>query len=193
MKMSEPAVKNKYYETRTEKHNGRIVMMASGTPVHHRIKGRLHLILGGYLIKKPCEVFVDGPDVILSENDEFVPDIAVVCNKDIIKEDDAIYGAPDLIVEVLSPSTSKRDRGYKKEIYGKYGVREYWLVDTTNRTIEIYTQKDGKLEFYNMYTLFNELELKKMTDEEKTDIVTKFNPVIFPELIINLEDVFGNI
>lgn len=64
----------------------------------------------------------------------------VVCNKDIIKKD-GVHGVPDLIVEVISPSTAKKDKGYKKDLYETCGVKEYWLVDTDNRSIEVYLLK----------------------------------------------------
>ena len=79
-------------------------------------------------------------DVHLSENDCVIPDVMIVCNSDIIK-DNAIYGAPDLIVEVLSPGTEKRDRGYKKDLYERCGVREYWIVDPVSLTVEVYLLK----------------------------------------------------
>ena len=75
--------------------------------------------------------------MFLSENDHFVPDMMVVCDREKIHHD-GIHGAPDLAVEVLSPSTMKNDRTHKKDVYAKYGVREYWLVNPTDRSIEVY-------------------------------------------------------
>ena len=57
-----------------------------------------------------------------------------------------IQGAPDLVVEVLSPSSSRRDWGYKREMYARHGVREYWVIDPTNRIVSVMTLQDGVLE-----------------------------------------------
>ena len=77
----------------------------------------------------------------------------IVCNSDIIK-DNAIYGAPDLIVEVLSPGTEKRDRGYKKNLYERCGVREYWIVDPVSLSVEVYLLENGKYELDEVYRIF---------------------------------------
>ena len=56
-----------------------------------------------------------------------------------------IFESPDLIVDILSPSTEKRDRVTKRQLYGKYGVQELWLVDTEARTIDVFRNHDGRL------------------------------------------------
>ena len=65
-----------------------------------------------------------------------------------------IHGVPDLIVEVLSHGTEKKDRGYKKDLYEKCGVREYWLVDTENQTVEVYLLKNEKFVLDEVYKVF---------------------------------------
>ena len=80
-----------------------------------------------------------------------IPDVSVVCDKNIIKKN-GIYGAPDLIVEVLSPSTLKYDWNYKFNLYEAAGVREYWIVDPKAKIVNIFLlQPDGKYDLGTMY------------------------------------------
>ena len=104
---------------------GKVVMMASPTVNHNRVSGNIHTIFDIYLKGGQCEPFQDGTALFLKEDrEEYKPDMMVVCDPDKVKPD-GVHGAPDLVVEVLSPSTGKNDRGYKKDIYEKYGVRNY--------------------------------------------------------------------
>ena len=82
------------------------------------------------------EVFVAPFDVILSDTDVVQPDIMFVSNERAhIITDANIRGAPDLVVEILSPSTAERDRTFKRDLYARHGVKEYWMVDTELRRI----------------------------------------------------------
>ena len=76
--------------------------------------------------------------VVLSDDDVFQPDMIFIFNERLsIITGNYVTGAPDLVVEVLSPSTAQRDRTIKRERYERFGVREYWLVDMRNRNIEV--------------------------------------------------------
>ena len=82
------------------------------------------------------EVFVAPFDVVLSDTNVVQPDIMFVSNaRAHIITDDNIRGAPDLVVEILSPSTAERDRIFKRSLYARHGVKEYWMVDTDLRLI----------------------------------------------------------
>ena len=81
-------------------------------------------------------IFVAPFDVVLSNTDVVQPDIMFVSNaRAHIITDDNIRGAPDLVVEILSPSTAQRDRTFKRDLYARHGVKEYWMVDTDLRLI----------------------------------------------------------
>lgn len=81
-------------------------------------------------------------DVVLSDYDVVQPDILSVSNERAgIITSANIQGAPDLVVEVLSPATAEYDRGYKRTLYGRHGVREYWLVDPEAETVEVLTRR----------------------------------------------------
>lgn len=172
-------------ESREELHNGEIVMMSSPSVNHNRVASRIFSAFYNYLKGKSCEIFNYGVDVFVTENDRVIPDVMIVCNKDIIQKD-GIHGAPDLIVEVLSPGTAKSDKSYKKTLYENFGVREYWIVDTELRSIEVYLLSDGKYYLDEIYRLPND----NMIDREKEcckDIV----PVsLYDDFSIPLDEIF---
>lgn len=88
----------------------------------------------------------DAPyDVVLGENNVFFPDIMFVSNENskIITEKN-ITGAPDLIIEILSPATGYYDLTEKKEIYAEFGVKEYWIVDPKKQWVEFYSNESKK-------------------------------------------------
>ncbi len=119
-------------EPREELLRGEIYVMSSPSVNHSRAASNIYYVFRNHLKQKTCKAFADGVDVYLTENDRVIPDAMIVCSKDIIHPD-GIHGAPDLIVEVLSPSTAKNDKGYKKDLYERSGVKEYWIVDTHDR------------------------------------------------------------
>ena len=116
----------------------------------------------------------------------------MVCDRDKIKRT-YIDGAPDLVVEVLSPGTAKNDRGYKKSVYESSGVPEYWIVDPLHKFIEVYLLQGGRYVLDNLYTLYSAEELEEMTEEEKALVVTEFKCHLYDDLTIQLDDIFGDI
>lgn len=171
--------------------NGKIVAMSPRPTVNHNhIAGNIHTIFNVYLKGKKCMPFGDGTDLYLSPTDRFVPDGMVVCNRDIIKTD-GVHGAPDLVIEVLSPTTAKNDRGYKKDAYAKAGVKEYWIVDTHYKAVEVYLLADGAFVLDNIYAIFPDYVMEKMNEEEKASIVTEFKCSMFSDLTISLNDIFA--
>ena len=125
-------------EPRTETIHGKTVMMSpSPTIGHNTISGNIYGIFWRFLKGKRCRVFMDGADVHLDDENTFIPDVMIVCDRDKIRHD-GIYGAPDLVVEVLSPSTATRDKGTKKDVYERAGVKEYWIVDPDKRKVIVY-------------------------------------------------------
>ncbi|MCL2855286.1 MAG: Uma2 family endonuclease [Defluviitaleaceae bacterium] len=171
---------------------GKVVKMAPRPATEHLEAGdNILTMLKNYLWGKDCRVFSE-PDVYLGDKDLVVPDVAVVCNHGIIKSK-GIYGAPDLIVEVLSRSTAPRDRGYKKNLYEQCGVSEYWLVSVAERFVEVYLLEDGKYVLNNIYTHPRQHELDDMTQKERDRLVYQFKTSIFDDLVIDVRDVFQNI
>jgi len=169
----------------------KIYMLARPSTNHNTVILNLSMIFGPFLKNKKCKAFFDGVDVYLTENDIVIPDFMVVCNRNIINKK-GIYGAPDLIVEVLSPGTEKNDRGYKKNLYQQCGVKEYWIIDSEKRSIEVYLLTDGQYELKDVYIIYPDYELESMTEEEKGQIITKFKTSLYDDLIVSLDDVFDD-
>lgn len=99
------------------------------------------------------QVFHAPYDVLFTDTDVAQPDILFVSNeREHIRTPANIQGAPDLIVEILSPSSSRRDWRDKRELYAKHGVREYWIVDPANHIVWVMLLRDGVLEIEETYT-----------------------------------------
>lgn len=173
--------------------DGKIVAMSPRPAINHIfVAGRIFSIFDHYLLGKKCVPFPDGTDLYLSEKDHFIPDVMIVCDPDKIKHD-GVHGAPDLVVEVLSPSTAKNDRGYKKEAYAAAGVKEYWIVEPTNKSIEQYFLENGQFVLNDVYSIRPDWELEKMSEEERAALVTEFKCSLYDDLLISLEDVFRRV
>lgn len=178
---------------RMELIEGKVVMMSPRPRIEHaRACGRIYRQFGNYLDGKKCEAFGDGVDVYLDEHNRFVPDVMIICNPDIVK-DDAIYGAPDLVVEVLSPSTSKNDRTKKKDIYEKAGVKEYWLVDTWGKSIEVYLLKQEKFALDETYHYYTDEEKARnaMLPKDRQEIIRdEIRISLYDDFVVKLKDIF---
>ena len=179
-------------ERREELIGGNVVMMSPASAEHVYTAGSIYNIFKNYLKGKNCIPFNDGLLVRLTDEDKFVPDFMVVCDRSKIKRT-YIDGAPDLVVEVLSPGTAKNDRTRKKEVYEACGVPEYWLVSPTDKSIEVYLLESGKYILHDVYTVRPDWVLKQMTDEERAAIVTEFKCHLYDDLIIRLDDIFGDL
>ena len=170
--------------------DGKIVAMSPRPAVNHNIiSGNIYHIFKTYLSGKKCVPFGDGTDLYLTPKDRFVPDGMIVCNRDKIKPK-GVYGAPDLVIEVLSPSTAKNDRGYKKRVYGTCGIPEYWIVSPSEKAVYVYLLQDGQYNLDNVYSLYPDYMLTKMTEEEQAAIPTEFQCSLFSDLVVRLENIF---
>lgn len=126
-------------EPRYELIDGDLLMTPSPTTIHQWISVKLEQALSKYIQRKKQGILLHAPmDVVLSNDDVVQPDIIYITNerKNIIKEEN-IRGAPDLLIEILSPSTAERDIVIKRRLYEKHRVREYWIVDPQNKMIEV--------------------------------------------------------
>ena len=133
----------------------------------------------------------DGEKVFLTETDHFVPDFMVVCDRDKIKAD-GVHGAPDLVVEILSPSTGMHDKGRKKRVYERCGVSEYWIVSPEARSVDVYLLEEGRFELRGSYSVYPDYMLIHMTEEEKAEMVTEFYCHLYDDLPIRLDDIFSD-
>ena len=180
-------------DPRDELIDGRLVMMSPRpTFNHNRVAENIDFIFRTYLKGKKCIPLGDGYDLYLDEENEFVPDFMVVCDRSKIQPD-GVHGAPDLVVEVLSPSTLKNDRLYKKAAYEKCGVQEYWIVDPANQTIEQHLLQSGKLILSSVYSDYPDYVLAKMKEEERAAVVTRFKCSLYDDFEITIGEVFDGL
>jgi len=123
---------------------GELHMAPSPTEAHQDNAGNLFVIISVYLREHPIgKAFIAPFDVYLTEHDVYQPDILYVSNRRrSIVEKTGVMGAPDFVVEVLSPSTARLDRTSKKKIYAAAGVPELWFIDPRRKTIEIFRLQD---------------------------------------------------
>ena len=160
--MALPAEKGRYTfadaltwsdDERAEIVNGEPAMMAPPTTAHQLISGEIFQQLGNYLEGKKCRAIPAPFAVRLFEKDGESPedvdtmvelDITIVCDPSKLDKH-GCKGAPDMVVEILSPSTQRHNRLVKLGLYQRAGVREYWIVDPENRCVQVLTLTKGLL------------------------------------------------
>lgn len=153
--------------------NGEAYAMTPAPSLKHQaIVTNLTGVFFNFFKSKPCKPFVAPTDVVLDETNVVQPDLLVVCDKNKMTGAN-IQGAPDLVVEVLSPSSSLKDKREKKALYERFGVREYLLVFPDDALVERYSLVDGK---YTTSDILNWDEKLRLS--------------AFPELEINLWEIF---
>jgi len=123
------------------------LMSPSPSWKHQGISGNLHRQLANYLNDKSCKVFAAPFDVRLNadtdDNTVVQPDLVIICDKTKL-DDKGCNGAPDMVIEILSPSTTSRDTVKKFRLYQKSGVREYWIVDPDSKTVSVHLLENGR-------------------------------------------------
>ena len=125
------------------------LMSPAPTRDHQGISMELSRQIATFLKGKPCKVFAAPFDVRLfpmdDDSDDTVvqPDIVVICDGAKLNKS-GCAGAPDMVIEVLSPSTARHDKFIKLQLYQKAGVREYWIVDTETKTVSVHILKNGE-------------------------------------------------
>ena len=175
----------------TETINGQEVLMSPRPATRHsRIAGTLYAMFWHFLRKKRCETFFEH-EVHLDERNKFVPDVLIVCDPKKIKAN-WIDGAPDLVVEVLSPSTAIYDRGAKKDAYERAGVKEYWIVDPASKSIEVHYLQNGRLVLDHIYMIFPENEWERMTEGQRLAARLSVKVSLYDDLLIDIREVFEN-
>lgn len=139
--------------------NGEAFMMATPSSRHQEVSGELFRQLANFLEGKQCKVYHAPFGVRLFEQDgdrpEEVdtmvePDISVICDRSKIDRY-GCKGAPDLIIEILSPSTRRHDRLVKLNLYQRAGVQEYWMADPDNQSVQVFTLDNGILKIREDY------------------------------------------
>ena len=169
------------FKERVELLKGKIARMSPApSSSHQQISLRVTRKLDNYFLPTTCKLFVAPFDVRLVEsksNDEKVltvvqPDLCVICDDNKLDEK-GCNGAPDLIVEILSPGNSKKEMGIKFDLYEENGVKEYWIVEPAEKAIFIYNLQNERF-----------IGMKPLTEDDK------MKSILFPELIFDVKDIF---
>ena len=183
-----------YYKSYETIGGEKFMAAAAANPLHGRLLFKLARVLDDYTFDhKNGYVFTDNVDVYLPDGNLFRPDLTVVTKETagIINWKKAIFGVPDMVVEVLSPSTRVRDLTVKKDAYESNGVKEYWIVDPCMKIVDVYVLRDGKFEFDGEYFKYSKSELDLLTDEEKAAERTDIKVGIFDDLFVKVDDIFS--
>jgi Uma2 family endonuclease len=129
--------------------NGEVFMMASPSVVHQALVAGLLVQFDHWLQGKPCRVFPAPLDVRLfpeednSDDTVVQPDLLVVCDKDKLGKG-SVNGPPDLVIEIMSPSNSRRELFLKFQYYLEAGVREYWVIDPEEKKVQVHVYENGR-------------------------------------------------
>ncbi|MBU1105092.1 MAG: Uma2 family endonuclease [Candidatus Riflebacteria bacterium] len=154
-------------DKRCEIIDGEVFDMTSPSLLHQSILSELFKQLVIFFDNKPCKVFVAPLDVLLAKNTSrseevftvVQPDVMVVCDPKKLEER-GIVGAPELVVEIISPSTSSKDNIIKRRIYEQAGVKEFWLISPIERLIRVNKLgKDGRFEREEIYDDTAQIEI----------------------------------
>ena len=157
--------------------DGEIFLAPSPTFRHQGVQKNLVIALSGVFERTERGWIRGAPlDVVFSDGDVAQPDVMFISNErsDIIT-DANVQGAPDLAIEILSPGTVIYDRGYKRTLYGRHGVLEYWLVDPEAETVEIFVLGDEGLVEYSSFGNTGELSTPVMGGDS-IDLAELFRP-----------------
>ena len=168
---------------------------------HNRFARRLDRLFVNLLKGKNFEVFGEFVDVKLDNENTVQPDLKIVGDFSKIADGKNIKGAPDFIAEVLSPSNSSHDLIYKRDLYEKHGVKEYWIVDIANKNIHVYVLKDGIYGNPTIYHYFAPDEIEEIENDfddylkeqvKIKEIVTHLN-TFGEEICVPLDKIFENV
>ena len=163
---------------------------------HSTVTTNLIKIIGTYVsINKLGICFGDHMDVHFPDGNLFQPDFIFV-NAENAKllfqsKDNTIHGVPDMVAEIFSKSTMKRDIGIKKDIYEKNGVREYWIIDPWSENIQVYILRDGKYQLDDVYQNYSDEELSELTEEERAEVKMEVPVAVLDGFTVKIRNIFG--
>jgi Uma2 family endonuclease len=166
---------------------GKIFPMSAPSRTHQKISWKLTLVFGEFMKGHHCDAYAAPFDVRLYDRaksiraDEDIytvvqPDLCIVCDLDKLDERGCL-GAPDLMVEILSPGNAKREMKIKRELYAESGVQEYWVVDPARETL-------------TRCNLDNESGYDRPLIFVSDELVTS---AVFPDLVLDLKELFAGI
>ena len=171
-------------------------MAPSADMGHGTVTSNLVAIIGAYVkINRLGICFGDHMDVHFPDGNLFQPDFIFVsaAKADLFldKRNMTLHGVPDMVVEIFSKSTMKRDVGIKKDVYERNGVKEYWTIDPWRETVDIYLLRDGKYELAGQYENWSDDQLLRLTDEERAEIKFEVPVAVLDGFKVKIRNIFG--
>jgi len=134
---------------------GELYVSTAPDLIHQRTLGKIHVSFASFLVEHPIGEILFGPGVILSDYDCVIPDLVYLSNqrRNEVATGERIYGAPTLVIEILSPGSQNRERDgkVKLKLYAKFGVEEYWIVDPRKRAVEVYRREGQTLKLFTTF------------------------------------------
>ncbi len=157
---------------------GELVMSPAPEEAHQRVEMRFVLDLGNFVTQRELgQVYTSPMDVYFGERETYQPDIVFVSRERLeIITRTRIEGAPDLVVEILSPATGYYDLAHKKDVYEKSGVKEYWILDPKATSIEVLWNEKGRFVTLTKHRARGVAE-SKLLSGFKVDVATLFAPL----------------
>ena len=133
--------------------DGELILVASPNEEHQFASIRLASQMHFYVDERDLGWVFHAPfDIVFSDTQVVQPDIMFISKeRESIRTGANVRGAPDLVVEIISPSSVSRDWNYKRELYAKYGVEEYWIADPVHKMVSVMLLRDGVLELAGTY------------------------------------------
>ena len=180
-----------------EKHyeiiNGEKILFNSETCRENRIHTALIGAFAPIILEDRFGFMFTSLYTYLPDGNKVIPDLIFIdkSKANLLHEDKPFRGVPDMVVEIFSRSTMKRDITVKKEVYERNGVREYWMIDPWRESIEVYLLRDGKFFLDEIYFNYSDAELAKMSDEERAAVKLEIPVAVLDGFKIQIKNLFG--
>ena len=163
---------------------------------HVNVTANLIKLIGTYAsMKKLGMAFADNFDVHFPDGSLFRPDFIFVsaenAKKLFVNENATLHGVPDMVAEIFSRSTMKRDVGIKKDVYERNGVKEYWMIDPWRENIDVYLLRDGKYELDGHYENWSDDQLIRLPEEERAEIKMEVPVAVLDGFKVKIRNIFG--
>jgi Uma2 family endonuclease len=163
-------------DERLELIEGEIVVTPSPRPMHQLIQHRLDVLLDRAVVETGLGIVLTAPlDVFFEKHSIFQPDLVALLHERVYRfGSDYIEGAPSFAIEITSPSSGSRDRGQKRDLYARFGVLEYWVVEPESRTVTIYSNpREGR---FHIRHVVDDIAVSTTIPELSVDLSVLFAP-----------------
>lgn len=182
-------------ETFYEIIRGKKVLYPSGTIEENLVTGNLLMLFAMHVKNKRLGFIFLHLVTELPDGNIVIPDLMFFdkTQEKIVVENpyDRFRGVPDMVAEIFSRSTMKRDISVKKDIYERNGIKEYWIINPWSESIEVYLLRDGKYFLDNLYQNYSENELAELTEEERAEVKMEIPVAVLDDFKVKIRNIFG--